>query len=49
MASCMKCGKSKLPKRKSDGLRWCSHCGAVPGIGGADRSGIETKVQHETH
>lgn len=38
MATCPKCGKPKLPKRR-DKLFGCSHCGAVPGVLRAGRSG----------
>ncbi len=38
MASCPKCGKHPIQKRK-DGRRKCSHCGFLPNGAGYDRSG----------
>ncbi len=40
MASCAKCGRQDLPKRKSDGARVCKRCGvALSSTRHFDRSG----------
>jgi ribosomal protein L37AE/L43A len=38
VASCMKCGRRRIRKRKN-GLRKCPRCGVLPGVYRLDRSG----------
>src|SRR4051812_21757460 len=40
MASCPKCGRKKVTKRK-DGRRSCKTCGFLPGVAGFNRSGVK--------
>lgn len=44
MASCPKCGRTKIKKNRKTGLRQCRRCGSLPGPEQKNRCGVPAAV-----